>query len=86
MITLKDRINKISGLTLIALVSILIIVSVFKIELHNGFSLLNLFYIAGPIFLVWFGTRKNGCGSCNQQSCSDSSSELKSHEEDTPNK
>ncbi len=25
-----------------------------------------LLYALMPLALIWFGTRKNGCGSCNQ--------------------
>ncbi len=70
----KNGINKIAGFTLLGLISILIIGGVLELESQLGFSFFNLLYIAGPVFLVWFGTRKNGCGSCNQESRSASES------------
>jgi len=66
MTHLKDLINKISGIVLLGLVTIMITAYLFNIESKNGISLFYLLYLAGPIFFVWFGTRKNACGSCNQ--------------------
>ena len=40
-----------------------------------GFPNGMLLYALMPLALVWFGTRKNGCGSCNQ-TCSVSEQEL----------
>ena len=31
-----------------------------------GFPNAMLLYALMPLALIWFGTRKNGCGSCNQ--------------------
>jgi hypothetical protein len=31
-----------------------------------GFENAMLLYLLLPSALIWFGTRKNGCGSCNQ--------------------
>jgi len=31
-----------------------------------GFSNAIILYALMPSALIWFGTRKNGCGSCNQ--------------------
>jgi len=31
-----------------------------------GFPNAMMLYLLLPSALIWFGTRKNGCGSCNQ--------------------
>ena len=63
---LKDKINKISA---IGLVSSAVIISA-GIVLENkellGFENAMMLYLLLPSALIWFGTRKNGCGSCNQ--------------------
>jgi hypothetical protein len=62
----KDNLNKISGI--IALGMFLIILSGYFIENESLFGFPNamLLYALMPLALIWFGTRKNGCGSCNQ--------------------
>lgn len=67
----KDAINKGAGILLIGLAIIIISSYLLNIESKFGVSSFYLFYIAGPVFLVWFGTRRNSCGSCNQD-CSTS--------------
>jgi len=64
--TTKDNLNKISGT--IALGMFLIILSGYFIgnESLLGFPNAMLLYALMPLALIWFGTRKNGCGSCNQ--------------------
>jgi hypothetical protein len=64
--TTKDKLNKISGI--IALGMFLIILSGYFIgnESLFGFPNAMLLYALMPLALIWFGTRKNGCGSCNQ--------------------
>ena len=64
--TTKDNLNKISGI--IALGMFLIILSGYFIgnESLFGFPNAMLLYALMPLALIWFGTRKNGCGSCNQ--------------------
>ena len=64
--TTKDNLNKISGI--IALGMFLIILSGYFIgnESLLGFPNAMLLYVLMPLALIWFGTRKNGCGSCNQ--------------------
>jgi hypothetical protein len=64
--TTKDNLNKISGI--IALGMFLIILSGYFIgnESLLGFPNAMLLYALMPLALIWFGTRKNGCGSCNQ--------------------
>jgi len=63
---LKDKINKISAVGLIS--STAIIVSGYVLENKElfGFENAMLLYLLLPSALIWFGTRKNRCGSCNQ--------------------
>jgi len=62
--TSKDKINRIAGLVSIGIASIMLI----NYFLDLNFGLLNsiFIYLLIPTVLVWFGTRKNACGSCNQ--------------------
>ena len=63
---LKDKINKISAVGLVS--SAVVIASGIVLENKELFGFENaiLFYVLLPSALIWFGTRKNGCGSCNQ--------------------
>ena len=63
---LKDKINKISAIGLIT--SAVIIASGIVLENKEllGFENAMFLYLLLPSALIWFGTRKNGCGSCNQ--------------------
>jgi len=63
---LKDKINKISAVGLV--LSAVVIVSGIVLENKElfGFENAMLLYLLLPSALIWFGTRKNGCGSCNQ--------------------
>ena len=62
----KDILNKISGIT--ALITFSVIISGYFTENNSllGFPNATLLYVLMPSALIWFGTRKNGCGSCNQ--------------------
>jgi hypothetical protein len=62
----KDILNKISGV--IALVTFVIISYGYITENDSLFGFPNamMLYALMPSALIWFGTRKNGCGSCNQ--------------------
>jgi len=62
----KDILNKISGI--IAIVTFVIILSGYVTENETllGFPNAMMLYLLMPSALIWFGTRKNGCGSCNQ--------------------
>ena len=64
--TLKDKINKVSAVGLIS--SAVIIASGYVLENKElfGFENAMLLYLLLPSAFIWFGTRKNGCGSCNQ--------------------
>ena len=63
---LKDKINKVSAVGLISSAAVIAA----GIGLENkellGFENAMLLYVLLPSALIWFGTRKNGCGSCNQ--------------------
>jgi len=61
---LKDKIS-ISALILGLIFGGLIVMSYFMEEFETSQFLL---YPLGLCFLVWFATRRNGCGSCNQVS------------------
>ena len=63
---LKDKINKISAVGLIF--SAVVIASGYLLENKQlfGFENAMLLYLLLPSAFIWFGTRKNGCGSCNQ--------------------
>ncbi len=63
---LKDKINKVSAVGLVS--SAAVIVSGIALENKEllGFEYAMLLYVLLPSALIWFGTRKNGCGSCNQ--------------------
>ena len=63
---LKDQINKISAVGLV--VSAVIIASGIILENKEllGFENAMLLYLLLPSAFIWFGTRKNGCGGCNQ--------------------
>jgi len=64
----KDWLNKISGI--IAITTFIIILSGIITENDSllGFPNAMMLYGLMPSALIWFGTRKNGCGSCNQVS------------------
>ena len=58
----KDRINK------IALFSSIIFGVVFLLAFFGEFQFESqlFLYPLAITFFIWFATRKNGCGSCNQ--------------------
>jgi len=64
----KDWLNKISGI--IAITTFIIILSGIITENDSllGFPNAMMLYGLMPSALIWFGTRKNECGSCNQVS------------------
>ena len=66
----KDKINKVTGITAIITFSIIIIGVISDDEAILGFPNAMMLHLLMPSALIWFGTRKNGCGSCNQTSCS----------------
>lgn len=64
----KDKINKITGITAIISFSIILIGVISDNQIILGFPNAMMLYLLLPSALIWFGTRKNGCGSCNQTS------------------
>ena len=64
--TLKDKINKISAVGLISSAAIIAAGYVLEDKTLFGFENAMLLYVLLPSAFIWFGTRKNGCGSCNQ--------------------
>ncbi|MDC0242920.1 hypothetical protein OAK22_04675 [Nitrosopumilus sp.] len=64
--TLKDKINKISAVGLILSAAVIASGYIFENKEIFGFENAILLYLLLPSAFIWFGTRKNGCGSCNQ--------------------
>ena len=62
----KDKINKITGITAIIGLTIILVGVVTDNEEILGFPNAMMLYLLMPSALIWFGTRRNGCGSCNQ--------------------
>ena len=63
---LKDKINKISAIGLISSAAIIASGIVLENKELLGFENAMMLYLLLPSAFIWFGTRKNGCGSCNQ--------------------
>ena len=64
--TLKNKINKISLVGLVLSAAIIATGILLKNKELLGFENAMLLYFLLPSAFIWFGTRKNGCGSCNQ--------------------
>jgi len=62
----KDTLNKISGITALVMFGVIISGYFSGNDVLFGFPNAMLLYALMPSALIWFGTRKNGCGSCNQ--------------------
>lgn len=62
----KDSINKIAGTTSLVILSTILFGYVTDNDSLLGFSNAMMLYVLMPSVLIWFGTRRNGCGSCNQ--------------------
>ena len=60
----KDKIN-ISSLILVLILGMVIVLFYLMEDLQTAQIVA---YPFGFTFLVWFATRRNGCGSCNQVS------------------
>ena len=65
-LTIKDKINKIAGIFAASILVLLILGYITSKDLLLGFPNIMMVYGLMPLVLIWFGTRKNGCGSCNQ--------------------
>jgi hypothetical protein len=63
---IKDKLNKISGITALGTFAVLISGYIIENDSLFGFPNAMMLYFLMPAALIWFGTRKNGCGSCNQ--------------------
>ena len=63
---LKDKINKVSAVGLISSAAVIASGIVLENKELLGFENAMMLYLLLPSALIWFGTRKNGCGSCNQ--------------------
>ena len=63
---LKDKINKISAVGLVSSAAVIAAGIVLENKELLGFENAMMLYLLLPSALIWFGTRKNGCGSCNQ--------------------
>ena len=62
----KDKLNKISGIIALGMFILLISGYITENDSLLGFPNAMVLYALMPAALIWFGTRKNGCGSCNQ--------------------
>lgn len=63
---IKDTVNKISGIIAVVMFLIFILGIVIENDSILGIPNAMMLYLLLPSALVWFGTRRNGCGSCNQ--------------------
>ena len=63
---LKDKINKISAVGLVSSAAVIASGIILENKELLGFENAMLLYVLLPSALIWFGTRKNGCGSCKQ--------------------
>ena len=62
----KDKLNKISGIIALGMFALLVLGYITENNSLLGFPNAMVLYALMPAALIWFGTRKNGCGSCNQ--------------------
>ena len=62
----KDKLNKISGIIALGMFALLALGYITENNSLLGFPNATVLYALMPSVLIWFGTRKNGCGSCNQ--------------------
>ena len=62
----KDKINKISAVVSLGMLGVILSGYITGNDSLLGFPNALTLYALIPSTLIWFGTRKNGCGSCNQ--------------------
>ena len=62
----KDKINKISGIISLSMLTMILLGYFTGNDSLIGFPNAMILYVLMPSALIWCGTRKNGCGSCNQ--------------------
>jgi hypothetical protein len=79
----KDSINKIAGTTSLVILSTILFGYVTDNDSLLGFSNAMMLYVLMPSVLIWFGTRRNGCGSCNQTYSISESKQNKNIKNDT---
>lgn len=66
VMTSKDKLNKISGISALGVFALIVSGYITGNDSLLGFPNAMVLYGLMPAALIWFGTRKNGCGSCNQ--------------------
>ncbi len=66
VMTNKDKLNKISGISALGMFALIVSGYITGNDSLIGFPNAMVLYALMPAALIWFGTRKNGCGSCNQ--------------------
>jgi len=64
--SIKDKLNKISGITALGMFAAIISGYITGNDSLLGFPNAMMLYVLMPAAFIWFGSRKNGCGSCNQ--------------------
>ena len=64
--SVQDKLNKISGIAALSMFTVLVSGYITDNNSLLGFPNAMVLYALLPSALIWFGTRKNGCGSCNQ--------------------
>ena len=62
----KDILNRTSGVIAAGTFAIILLGIIAENDSLLGFPNAMMLYGLMPSALIWFGTRKNGCGSCNQ--------------------
>jgi len=62
----KNKLNKISGILALGMFALIVSGYITENDSLFGFPNAMVLYALMPAALIWFGTRKNGCGSCNQ--------------------
>lgn len=70
MRTTIDQVNRIFAMTSIILLVFVIVSTLAPNRVTLPIPPIFLWYGLAFSFLVWFSTRKGGCGSCNQAKCS----------------
>ena len=78
--TNKDKLNRISGISALGMFALIVSGYITGNDSLFGFPNAMVLYGLMPAALIWFGTRKNGCGSCNQ-SCDVSEKQSKERKE-----
>ena len=64
--SVQDKLNKISGIVALSMFTVLVSGYITDNNSLLGFPNAMVLYALLPSSLIWFGIRRNGCGSCNQ--------------------